>query len=65
MKCLSCGGPVDETAFGLNKKLIGKNVCSFYCVKCLAEKLECKESDLYGMAERLRKTGCRFFTQKK
>ena len=64
MNCICCDSPIDETAFGLNKKLLGKGVCEFYCVKCLAGKLHCTERDLYEKAEYLRKTGCCFFPKK-
>ncbi len=64
MKCISCDNEIDEISYGLNKKLLGKNVCAFYCVKCLALKFGCSERDLYDKAEQLRKQGCCYFPEK-
>ncbi len=61
-ECISCGKkPLDKDTIGINKKLIGKNVKSFYCMDCLADYLECTVEDLLDKIEEFKAEGCTLF----
>lgn len=46
---------------GLNQKLIDRNMTKFYCLSCLAELIECTESDLYEKVQEFKEEGCELF----
>ncbi len=60
--CLACGKkPLDKNEIGINKKLIGKQIKSFYCMDCLADYLGCNVIDLLEKIEEFKEEGCELF----
>ena len=61
--CLACGkSPLDKDTIGINKKLIGKHVKTFYCMDCLADYLGCTVVDLLEKIEEFKAEGCTLFS---
>ena len=62
-KCTACGQPVlEKDTIGINKKLLGEDVKSFYCMDCLADYLGCTVQDLLDKIEEFKEEGCKLFT---
>ena len=62
MDCLSCGEKsLDKNTIGINKKLLGKSLKSFYCMDCLADYLSCTVDDLLEKIEEFKEEGCTLF----
>lgn len=60
--CISCGRQnLDKNTIGINKKLFGKKVRSFYCMECLANYLDCTVEDLKDKIEEFKDEGCTLF----
>ena len=60
--CLACGKkPLDKNTVGINKKMIGKTVKSFYCMDCLADYLGCTVTDLLEKIKEFKEEGCTLF----
>ena len=59
--CINCNKPLTKDWIGLNKKLIGKNLKSFYCISCLADELSCEIEDLEVKIEEFKEEGCTLF----
>ncbi len=60
--CVSCGkNPLAKDEVGINKKLLGENVESFYCLDCLADYLEVTIQDLLDKIEEFKADGCKLF----
>lgn len=50
--CIACGKePLTKDEIGINKKLLGEQVDSFYCIDCLADYLEVDTQDLLDKIE--------------
>ena len=51
-ECCACGEkPLDKDTIGINKKMLGKNNQSFYCMNCLADYLDCSVEDLLDLTD--------------
>lgn len=62
VSCSSCGKyPLSKNEVGINKKLLGSKVESFYCLDCLAEYLEVSASDILDKIEEFKDEGCKLF----
>jgi biotin operon repressor len=62
MECLACRkSPLDKDTIGINKKLLGKQVKTFYCMDCLADYLGCTVEDLLEKIEEFKEEGCTLF----
>lgn len=62
IECLACGKkPLDKDTTGINKKLIGKNIKTYYCMDCLADYLGCTVDDLLEKIEEFKDEGCVLF----
>ena len=46
---------------GICKKLLGKKTSHYYCLKCLAEYLECDVDELLAKIEQFKSEGCKLF----
>lgn len=61
-ECLACRkSPLDKDTMGINKKMLGKDVKSFYCMDCLADYLGCSVEDLLDKIEEFKEEGCTLF----
>ncbi len=61
-ECLACRkSPLDKDTIGINKKMLGKDVKSFYCMDCLADYLGCSVVDLLDKIEEFKEEGCTLF----
>lgn len=60
--CVSCSQQhLSKDTIGINKKLLGKDIKSFYCMECLAEFLGCTVEDLLDKIEEFKEEGCALF----
>lgn len=60
--CIMCGKEyLDKNNIGINKKLLGENIESFYCMDCLAEYLGCTVQELLDKIEEFKEEGCKLF----
>lgn len=61
-ECLACRkAPLDKDTIGIDKKMLGTNVKSFYCMDCLADYLGCTVEDLLEKIEEFKDEGCTLF----
>lgn len=61
-ECLACRKkPLDKDTIGINKKMIGNQVKTFYCMDCLADYLGCSVNDLLEKIEEFKEEGCTLF----
>ena len=61
--CIACGKePLTKDEIGINKKLLGEQVDSFYCIDCLADYLEVDTQDLLDKIEEFKEEGCKLFS---
>ena len=61
--CKNCGRDnLDRNTIGINKKLLGENVTSFYCMDCLAVYLDVTVQDLRDKIEEFKEEGCKLFS---
>ena len=61
-KCVACGKiNLDKDTVGVNRKLLGTDVKSFYCMDCLADYLGCTSQDILEKIEEFKEEGCKLF----
>lgn len=61
-ECLACRKkPLDKDTIGINKKLISRQVKTYYCMDCLADYLGCTVDDLLEKIEEFKEEGCELF----
>lgn len=61
-ECLACRKtPLDKDTIGINKKMIGNQVKTYYCMDCLADYLGCSVEDLLEKIEEFKEEGCALF----
>ncbi|KAF5067508.1 hypothetical protein LNN31_10275 [Acetobacterium wieringae] len=62
INCISCNeNDLDKIVIGINKKLLGKDVESFYCMECLAGYLDTTVDELLEKIEEFKEEGCTLF----
>jgi hypothetical protein len=59
--CLECGAKLIKDEIALSQKMLGRQITSFYCVKCLATELECEQEDLAIKILEFKEQGCALF----
>ncbi len=60
--CVACGKKnLDKNTIGINKKLLGKDIKTYYCMDCLADYLCCTIQDLLDKIEEFKAEGCTLF----
>lgn len=63
VECLACGkANLNKDTIGINKKMLGTDIKSFYCMDCLADYLECTVDDLLDKIEEFKDEGCKLFS---
>ena len=61
--CDSCDKSVlSKNELGICKKLLGEDTERFYCMKCLAQYLECDVDELLAKIEEFKREGCKLFS---
>ena len=61
--CVACKkDKLDKNTLGLNKKLLGEDICNFYCLECLADYLEVTVEELQDKIEQFKAEGCKLFS---
>lgn len=61
-ECIACRTPdLSKDTIGINKKMLGTNIKSFYCMDCLADYLGCTVEDLLEKIEEFKDEGCALF----
>jgi len=62
IKCIACGkSDLDKDTIGINKKLLGEDISTFYCMDCLADYLGCEVQDILDKIEEFKEEGCKLF----
>ena len=62
MDCISCGkSNLSKDEIGINKKLLGENTNSYYCLECLADYLSVEVQDILDKIEEFKEEGCTIF----
>ena len=63
VKCVACGrADLDKDTMGINKKLLGEDVSTYYCMDCLADYLGCEVQDILDKIEEFKEEGCKLFS---
>lgn len=61
-ECSSCfKKPLTKDEIGINKKLLGKDIKTFFCMDCLAAYLETSKEDILSKIEEFKEQGCTLF----
>ena len=61
-RCISCGTyELDKDTIGINKKLLGEDIKTIYCMNCLANYLDTTVEDLLDKIEEFKEDGCKLF----
>lgn len=62
ISCVSCGKEaLEKNEIGINKKLLGEQLESFYCMDCLADYLGVSVQDVQDKIEEFKDQGCKLF----
>ena len=60
--CVACGmSNLEKNTVGINKKLLGEDTKTFYCMDCLADYLGCTVQELLDKIEEFKEEGCKLF----
>ena len=60
--CVSCGRTgLDKNTVGKNKKMLGTQIRTFYCMDCLADYLGTTTEALWEKIEEFKDEGCTLF----
>ena len=63
INCIACGEEIiDKDTIGINKKLIGEDIKTFYCITWLADSLGCDAQDIFDKIEEFKEEGCKLFS---
>ncbi len=62
IECVNCRKQnLEKDVIGINKKLLGKQIKTFYCMDCLADYLDVTVEDLLEKIEEFKEEGCTLF----
>lgn len=62
INCIACNKQdLDKNTIGINKKLLGEDIPTYYCMDCLAEYLGCEVQDILDKIEEFKEEGCKLF----
>ena len=59
--CILCEIELKKDYVALNKKLLGRSIEKYYCIRCLAEYIGCTVEDLLTKIEEFKEQGCVLF----
>jgi len=60
-KCIECRATLKKDEIALSKKMLGHEITNYYCIKCLAEALDCDLEDLIIKIQEFKENGCTLF----
>ena len=61
--CEDCSATLDNMETSLNLKLRGRAVGTFYCLRCLGDRMDCLPEELVKLAAYFRDNGCELFAR--
>ncbi len=62
VNCFSCGKKqLSKDEVALNKKMIGREIKQFYCLKCFAEYFDVTTEELLIKIQEFKEQGCALF----
>ena len=61
--CWCCEASLGNTEIALNLKLRGRAVGTFFCLRCLAERMESAPEELAQLARFFQENGCELFSR--
>jgi uncharacterized protein YlaI len=62
VNCIACGKKnLDKDTIGINKKLLGTDITTYYCMDCLADYLDTTVDYLEEKIEEFKEEGCTLF----
>ena len=62
IECVNCRKQnLEKDVIGINKKLLGNQIKTFYCMDCLADYLDVTVEDLLEKIEEFKEEGCTLF----
>ena len=61
--CPGCGDRTSVDEVALNQKLFGMQTGRFYCVPCMAQRLNTQPEQLWNLIVRFKEKGCTYFTR--
>ena len=61
--CGGCGKRVSADEVALNQKLLGMQIGRFFCISCLARRLDTETEYLQKLIIRFKEKGCTYFTR--
>lgn len=60
--CVSCGKEaLSKNEIGINQKLLGEQITTFYCLDCLANYLGVSTEEILDKIEEFKEQGCKLF----
>ncbi len=62
-ECVKCKKELSFNEIGANKKFISRNAAEFYCMNCLADKMNIPVKLLKEKVRYLAKMGCSLFVE--
>ena len=61
-ECIACRkNNLEKDTIGINKKMRGTDIKTFYCMDCLADYLGCTVEELLEKIEEFKEEGCTLF----
>lgn len=61
--CEGCGKSISADEVALNLKLFGMQIGRFFCIDCMARRLNTESERLREFIVRFKKNGCTYFTR--
>ena len=59
--CMNCGSVLSFNDIGAHKKFVNRGATSFYCQRCLCDKLKISHSMMLEKIEYFKEQGCTLF----
>lgn len=61
-KCCDCNKNLSKDEVALSRKMLGRNIESFFCLECLATFMECDVASLKEKIQVFKEQGCTLFS---
>ena len=63
VSCAGCGKRASTDEVALNQKLLGTQIGRFFCIHCLASRLDTTPDYLQKLIVQFKEKGCTYFTR--